>query len=102
MKSVRIRVFFGSVFSCIRTEYGDLPRKSPFSAQMQEKKDQKELCIWTLFTLCFNPLTTLKTKRERLRPLRCLMDGMFRIGGRLEFTELFISGRGVELAGGFL
>ena len=35
VKSVQIRNFFCSVFSCIRTEYG-----------------QKQLCIWTLFTQC--------------------------------------------------
>ena len=28
-KSVQIRSFFWSVFSCIRTEYGDLRSKSP-------------------------------------------------------------------------
>ena len=52
MKSVQIPSFFWSVFSSIRTEYGDLLRKSQYSVQMQENTDQKELHIWTLFTLC--------------------------------------------------
>ena len=35
---------FSDVFSCIRTEYGHLVRKSPYSVQIQENKDQKKLC----------------------------------------------------------
>ena len=50
VKSVQIRSFFWSVFSCILTEYGDLPRKSRFSARIQENTDQKKLRICTLFT----------------------------------------------------
>ena len=34
-------VFFWSVFSHIWTEYGDLRRKSPYSAQIRENTDQK-------------------------------------------------------------
>ena len=49
--SVQIRSYFWSVFSCIRTEYEDLLRKSPYSVRIKEKKDQKYLRIWTLFTL---------------------------------------------------
>ena len=41
MKSVQIRSFFWSVFSRIRTEYGDL---------LRENTDQKKLRIWKLFT----------------------------------------------------
>ena len=33
--------FFWSLFSRIRTEYGDLLRKSPYLVRMQENKDQK-------------------------------------------------------------
>ena len=43
------RSFLWSLFSCIRTEYGDLWSKSPYSVQMQENTDQKKLRIWTLF-----------------------------------------------------
>ena len=51
VKSVQKRTFFGSVFSCIRTEYGD-SRKSPNLFRIQENTDHKKLCIWTLFTQC--------------------------------------------------
>ena len=50
MKSVQIRSFFWSVFFCIRTEYGDLRSKSPYSVRIQENTDQKKLRIWALFT----------------------------------------------------
>ena len=38
-ENVQIRSFFLSVFSCIRIEYGDLLRRSPYSDGMQENKD---------------------------------------------------------------
>ena len=50
MKSVQICSFFRSVFSRVRTEYGDLLRESPYSVRMWEHTDQKKLRIWTLFT----------------------------------------------------
>ena len=50
LKSVQMRSYFWSVFSRIRTKYGDLRSKSPYSVRMQENKDQKKLRIWTLFT----------------------------------------------------
>ena len=50
VKSVQIRSFFWSVFSCIRTKYGDLMFKSPYSIQIRGNTDQKKLRIWTLFT----------------------------------------------------
>ena len=49
VKSVQIRSFFWSVFFCIRTEYGNLRSKSPYSVRIQENTDQKKLCIWSLF-----------------------------------------------------
>ena len=48
VKSVQIRSFFLSVFSCIRTECRDLRGKSTYSIRIQENKDQKTLRIWTL------------------------------------------------------
>ena len=48
VKSVQIRRFFWSVFSCIWAEYGSLRSISPYS--MQENADQKNLRVWTLFT----------------------------------------------------
>ena len=53
VKRVQIRSFFWSVFSCIRTEFGDLLRKSPYSVRIQENTDQKKLRIWKFFTQCF-------------------------------------------------
>ena len=50
VRSVQMRTFFWSVYSCIRTEYRDLLLKSPYSVQIQENTDQKKLRIWTLFT----------------------------------------------------
>ena len=44
--------FFWSVFSRIRTEYGEIQSISPYSVQMRENTDQKKLRIWTLFTQC--------------------------------------------------
>ena len=34
VKSIQIRSYFWSVFSCIRTEYGDLLRKSLYSVRI--------------------------------------------------------------------
>ena len=55
VKSVRIRRFFWSVFSRLRTkyirsEYGEMLCISLYSVQMQKNADQKKLPIWTLFT----------------------------------------------------
>ena len=52
VKSVQVRNYFWSVFFCIRTEYGDLLRKFPYSVRIQENTDQKYLRIWTHFTQC--------------------------------------------------
>ena len=43
VKSVQIRRYFWSVFSCIRTEYGEilLLCTSPYSVRIQENMDQK-------------------------------------------------------------
>ena len=50
VKSIQIRSFFWSVFSRIRTEYGEILRISTYSVRMREKTDQKKFRIWTLFT----------------------------------------------------
>ena len=52
VKSVQIWSFFWPVFSCVRTEYGDLLRKSPYLVWIQENTDQKKHRIWTLFAQC--------------------------------------------------
>ena len=53
VKSVQIRSFFWSVFSRIRTEYGEILRVSPYSFRIHKNTDQKKLRIWTLFTQFF-------------------------------------------------
>ena len=45
MKSIQIHSFFWTVFSCIRTEYGDLRSKSPHSIRIQENRNQKKLRV---------------------------------------------------------
>ena len=50
VKSAQIQSFFWPVFSCIRTEYGDLNCKSPYSIRIQKNTDQKKLHIWKLLT----------------------------------------------------
>ena len=41
VKSVQIRSSFWSVFSCIRTEYGDLRSNSKYSVRIQKNTDHK-------------------------------------------------------------
>ena len=62
VKSVQIRSFFWSVFSRIRTEYGETRSISPYSVRMRENKDQKKLHIWTLFcrSVCFGSFDHLR------------------------------------------
>ena len=48
--SVQIRRFFQSVFSCIRTEQGEILCSSSQSVRVRKNTDQKNLCIWILFT----------------------------------------------------
>ena len=50
LKCVQIRSVFWSLFSRIRTEYGEIRSISPYSVRMREHADQKKPCIWTLFT----------------------------------------------------
>ena len=50
VKIVQISSFFWSVFSRIRTGYGQIRSISPYSVRMRENTDQKKLLIWTLFT----------------------------------------------------
>ena len=49
VKSVQIRSFFWSVFSCIRTEYGEILLISPYSVRMRKNTDQKKLSIFDTF-----------------------------------------------------
>ena len=52
VKSGQIRSIFWSVFSRIRSEYGEIRSITPYSVQMRENMDQKILRIWILFTQC--------------------------------------------------
>ena len=40
---------FCSVFSRIRTKYGEILRISPYSVRIRENTEQKNLRIWTIF-----------------------------------------------------
>ena len=67
-----MRSFFWSVFSCIRTEYGDLLRRSPYLVLILEDADQKKLRIWAPFTQCTHSvplfwLPTTKICKKRLK-----------------------------------
>ena len=48
-KSPNAELFLVRIF-LIRTEYGDLLRKSQYSIRIQENTDQKQLRSFTLFT----------------------------------------------------
>ena len=60
VKSLQIRSFSWSVFSCIQSEYRKIRTKkklriwalskSPYSVRIQENTDQTKIRIWTLFT----------------------------------------------------
>ena len=54
VKCVQIRSFFWSIFSRIRTVYGEILRISPYSVRIRENTDQKKLRIWTHFTQCLS------------------------------------------------
>ena len=64
VKSVQIRFFLWSIFSRIRTEYGDLRSKS---VRIQANKEQKKICIWRLFKPC-----RLKWVKFQLYPVTLL------------------------------
>ena len=56
LKSIQIRSFFCSVFSCIWTEYGDLRTKYPISVEIEENADLKKLRFWSFFMQWCNAL----------------------------------------------
>ena len=73
VKSVQIRSFFWSVFSCIWTEYGDLRSKYPYSVRMQENTDQKKLRIWTIFTQCKENSLNILKKQYKMPFSNCVI-----------------------------
>ena len=50
VKSVQIRSFLLSAFSCIWTKYGDLRSNSPYSVRIQENTEQKKNFIFGHFS----------------------------------------------------
>ena len=79
VKSIQIRSYFWSVFSCIWTECGEIWSISLYSVRIQENTDQKKLRIWTRFTQWYctwSPALRdsksfkeiLKTKSQRQSP----------------------------------
>ena len=83
VKSVQTRRFFSSVFSCIRTEYGDTLGKPQYSAQTQEKADQKNLRICTLF-LQWHSWKVLKTRCKVTEQLRKALEETWVLQGEKE------------------
>ena len=52
VENVQIQSFFWSVFSRIRTKYGEILCISPYSVRMWENTDLNKLRIWTHFAQC--------------------------------------------------
>ena len=68
VKTVQIRSIFWSVFSRIRTKYGEIRSISPYSVRMRENTDQKILRIWTLFTQCLVFALQIRKKKQWTSP----------------------------------
>ena len=83
VKSVQTRRFFSSVFSYIRTEYGDILGKPQYSAQIQENADQKNLRICTLF-MQWQSWKVLKTRCKVTGQLRKALEETWVLQGEKE------------------
>ena len=59
VKSVQIRSLFWSVFSRIRTEYGEIRSISPYSVRMWENTDQRKLRIYYIFSFLESLISNL-------------------------------------------
>ena len=98
LKSFQIRSSFSFSFSCIRTEYGDLPRKSQYSVGIQENMDQKKLRIWTLFTQSELELCNTNNQQSNQSVNLTLFFPMFSLDlpenlGKKMFSDVF---RGIK------
>ena len=51
VENVQTLSFFWSVLLCIRTEYGDLQTKSPYSIQKRDNTDQKKSLTYIFHAL---------------------------------------------------
>ena len=77
VKSVQIRSLFWSVFSRIRTDYGEI-RISPYSVEMRVNTHQNKLRIWTLFTQWWYFCQDLKILSRFFGiSINCLIDTVF-------------------------
>ena len=54
VKSVQMWSFFWSVFSRIRTKYGEIRRKSLYSVRIRENTDQKKTLCLDIFHAVLN------------------------------------------------
>ena len=90
VKSVQIRSFFWSVFSRIRTEYGEMRSISPYSDRMRENMDKKKLRIWTLFTQCARAasLTLRKVMMELSKAIYWPKNGKWKMRGSVLYKWL--------------
>ena len=89
MKSVQIRSFFWSVFFCIRTKYGNLQSKSPYSVRIQENTDSVfrhfscsasfkiSLLLVEEITCCKRSVITCCGKLLAIRRKNCLVQKSF-------------------------
>ena len=69
MKIAQIRSFFWSVFSCIRTDYGDLLRKSSYSVRIQENMVLKKILYLVTFQAVRQNPSIIRFKRTNtLKP----------------------------------
>ena len=76
VKCDQVRSYFWPVFSCIRTEYGDLRSKSLYSVRIQENTDQKYIRIWSLFTQCILCKSERPVSKVLAFKKLCLLDSI--------------------------
>ena len=70
VKSVQIRRFFWSAFSCICAEFERLRSISQYSVRIQENTDQKNLRVWTLSTQCVDEVLC-RVAHEYIQSIFC-------------------------------
>ena len=87
VKSIQIRSFFWSVFSRIRTEYGEIRSIIPYTVRVRENTDQKKLRIWTLFTQWVFHLTLFIWRASQIMCIHRLMLVDFYL--IISYTKLF-------------
>ena len=87
VKSIQIRSFFWSLFSRIRTEYGEIRSIIPYTVRVRENMDQKKLRIWTLFTQwVFHPTLFIWRASQIMCIHRLMLVDFYLI---ISYTKLF-------------